>query len=338
MNYGASPPQGLPLPSPGMTRGRQPPRRLLLTGATGFVGGHLHAALVETDWEVVRATRNRNKASQPGWVYLDVEDAASIEPAIAGCDAAVYLIHSIDDSKDYPEREARSARAFLEAAEKGGVRRVVYLGGVAPAGKASRHLQSRLQTGEILRSGAVSTIELRCGLIIGAGGSSWMMVRDLAARLPAMLLPRWLQFSSWPVWVGDVVVAIVRALELPLEGSAWYDVPGPERMTHANFLSRVAKTMGKDPRLVGVPVLTPALSSYWIALVTRANLALARELVQGLQSDLDPTGTVFWELLEDEKPTEFQTSVYQALEDELAKELPTPKVVSQMRLRLRGQN
>jgi uncharacterized protein YbjT (DUF2867 family) len=312
-------------------------RKLLLTGATGFVGRHLDAALAETDWEVVRATRDRSKASRPGWIYLDVEDTASIGPAMKGCDAAVYLIHSIDDSSDYPEREARSAQAFVEAAEAEGIRRVVYLGGVAPAGKASRHLRSRLHTGEILRSGSVSTVELRCGLIIGAGGSSWMMVRDLAARLPAMLLPRWLQFSSWPVWIEDVIVAIVAALDLPTAKSAWYDVPGPERMTHADFLSRVAKSMGKDPRLVGVPVITPTLSSYWIALVTRADLALARELVQGLQSDLDPSGEVFWDMLDAESPTEFQTAVYQALEDEAAASTPTPKLVRRMLARLRGR-
>ena len=161
-----------------------------------------------------------------------------------------------------------------------------------------------------------------------------MMVRDLAARLPAMLLPRWLRFSSWPVWVEDVVLAISRALDLPLEGSAWFDLPGPERMTHADFLARVAKSMGKDPRLVGVPVITPTLSSYWIALVTRADLALARELVQGLQSDLDPSGALFWKELEDEQPTPFQVAVYQALEDEAAERVPTPKLIQRMRARI----
>ena len=312
-------------------------RKLLLTGATGFVGRHLDAALAETGWEVVRATRDPIKASRAGWVYLDVDDPRSIGPAIAGCDAAVYLIHSIDDSDDYPEREARGAEAFLDSAEREGVRRIVYLGGVAPKAKPSRHLQSRLHTGEILRGGTVSTVELRSGLIIGAGGSSWMMVRDLAARLPAMLLPRWLQFSSWPVWIEDVVLAIVRALDLPIDASAWYDVPGPERMTHANFLSRVAKSMGKNPRLVGIPVITPRLSSYWIALVTRADLALARELVQGLQSDLDPSGQVFWDLLEDEQPSEFQTSVYQSLEDEISQHHPTPKLAGRLRARVRAR-
>ena len=309
-------------------------KTLLLTGATGFVGQHLDAALAGSSWSVRRATRSREKAAAAGWVRLDVEDTATIQPALEGCDAAIYLIHSIDDSDDYPEREARAAEAFLEAAERAGVKRLIYLGGVAPSGHRSRHLQSRLHTGEILRSGAITTIELRCGLIIGSGGSSWMMVRDLAARLPAMLLPRWLRYSSWPVWIEDVVVAIVRALDMPLDESAWFDLPGPERMTHADFLQRVAKSMGKDPTLVGVPVITPTLSSYWIALVTRASLALSRELVQGLQSDLDPSGELFWERLEGEEPTAFQTAVYQALEDDAAESVPTPKLTHRMRARL----
>lgn len=162
------------------------------------------------------------------------------------------------------------------------------------------------------------------------------MVRDLAARLPAMLLPRWLRYSSWPVWIEDVVIAILEALDLPLDGSAWFDLPGPERMTHANLLSRVAKSMGKDPTLVGVPVITPTLSSYWIALVTRADLALARELVQGLQSDLDPSGEVFWDRIPGRKRTPFQTSVYQALEDEAADHVPTLKLIERMRARVRN--
>jgi len=315
---------------------QQTERKVLLTGAAGFIGRHVDAGLAETDWAVVRGTRDRERARGDGWVYFDAHEPSSARVALEGCTAAVYLVHSIDDSGDYPAKEARCARHFLEAAEAAGVSRIVYLGGVAPAQTSSRHLRSRLRTGEILRSGSVSTVELRCGMVIGAGGSSWMMVRDLAARLPAMLLPRWLRFSSWPVWIEDVVVAIVRALDLDLEGSAWFDLPGPERMTHEALLARVAKSMGKDPRLFGVPVLSPRLSSYWIALVTRADLSLARELVQGLQSDLDPSGEIFWDRLPDQKPTDFQVAVYQALEDENANAVPTPKFVYRLKSRMRG--
>ncbi len=313
-----------------------PERRLLLTGASGFVGRHLDAALAETDWTVIRGTRDTERAALDGWTYLDVDQPESILPALEGCDAAVYLIHSIDEAGDYPEREGRAADAFQDAARQAGVKRIVYLGGVAPASSPSRHLLSRLNTGEILRSGPVPTIELRAGMIIGAGGSSWMMVRDLAARLPAMLLPKWLRFSSWPIWIEDVVVAIVRALDMPLKGSVWYDLPGPERMTHESLLTRVAKSMGKDPTIFGVPVITPTLSSYWIALVTRASLPLARELVQGLQSDLDPSGDVLWDVLGNEGPTEFQTAVYQALEDESFDIVPTTKLVHRIQTRVRS--
>lgn len=308
--------------------------RLLLTGATGFVGGHLDRALQESDWEVVRATRDPDRARAPGWVRLDLEDPSTIRPALEGCDAAVYLVHSIDETEDYPEREARSAQAFAEAAADAGLRRIVYLGGVAPSGTGSRHLRSRLRTGEILRSGHTDCIELRAALIVGAGGSSWNMVRDLAARLPAMLLPRWLRFSSWPVFVEDVVLAIIHALQMHQEGSAWYDLPGPERISHADLLRKVARMMGKDPRLVGVPVLTPRLSSYWIALVTRAGLPLARELVEGLQSNLDPSGRTLWELAENLQPTELGSAIRMALQDESAATLPSPQSVARLRQRL----
>jgi uncharacterized protein YbjT (DUF2867 family) len=310
--------------------------RLLLTGATGFVGRHLDEALKETDWEIVRATRDPSRARQAGWVRLDVEDLSTVRPALEGCDAAVYLVHSIDSGEDYPEREARSAEAFAEAAADAGLRRIVYLGGVAPSGKGSRHLRSRLRTGEILRSGSTGCIELRAALIVGAGGSSWNMVRDLAARLPAMLLPRWLSFSSWPVFVEDVVLGIIHALQMPQQGSAWYDLPGPERISHADLLRKVARMMGKDPRLVGVPVLTPRLSSYWIALVTRAGLPLARELVEGLQSDLDPSGRSLWDLATQLKPTELGSAIRMALEDESSVTLPSPQSVERLRQRARS--
>jgi len=314
-------------------------KTVLLTGASGFVGSHVHRALAHTDWTVVAGSRNPDAARRrtPGhWVDLDVSNDASVEAAMQGCRAAIYLVHSIDEGGDYPEREADAARRFRNSAAKAGLERLIYLGGVAPSGTPSRHLASRIRTGDILRRGDVPTIELRAAMVVGAGGSSWLMVRDLAKRLPAMLLPRWLKYSSWPISIEDVVVAIMGALDVPLEDSVVYDVPGPERVTHRELLAKVARAMGKDPTMVGVPVITPRLSSYWIALVTRASLPLARELVQGLQSDLDPTEASWWEATGAADLVPLDTAIKRALEDEHAREFPNPALISRVLLRVLG--
>jgi nucleoside-diphosphate-sugar epimerase len=143
----------------------------------------------------------------------------------------------------------------------------------------------------------VPTVELRAAMILGPGGGSWQIVRDLSARLPAMVLPKWLEHTSWPVFIDDVVRALVYAADMPLDGSTWLDVPGAERIAHRALLQRVARAMRRTPRLLNVPVLTPRLSSYWIALVTRADLALAKELVEGLRSNLEPSGPTIWKHL-----------------------------------------
>ena len=276
--------------------------RVLLTGATGFVGCHLLPALEAVGCEVRCGTRNPDaaRASDPQreWVYLDVEERSSIDAAIAGCDAALFLVHGMGQGRDYPEREARSAENFLGAAEAHDVRRIVYLGGVLPAGgKASKHLGSRRLTGEILRAGAASTVELRAAMVVGEGSASWMMVKDLAARLPAMLLPTWLRNHSHPIAIDDVVCGLIAGLLYPGADSRVLEIPGPERISHRDVLRRVATLLGHTRPMVNVPVLTPRLSSYWIALVTRVDLSLARELVEGVRYDLDPQDEILWELI-----------------------------------------
>lgn len=294
-------------------------RRALLTGATGFVGSHLYPALVAAGWRVRCASRRpeRAQAASPDreWVRFDVTDRASMRAALEGCEVAYYLVHGMAEGAGYPEREARGAVDFREAAQDAGLRRIVYLGGVAPAGEPSRHLASRLETGRLLRAGKVPAVELRAAMIIGAGSGSWQIVRDLAARLPAMVLPRWLQHTSCPVHIDDVVRALVHAADMPLESSVWLDVPGPERIAHRDLLRRVAAVMDKRPRLVSVPVLTPRLSSYWIALVTRADLGLAQELVEGLRSDLVPSGPSIWDTM-DGGPMPLDQAIRRALAQE----------------------
>jgi len=212
-----------------------------------------------------------------------------------GCGTAYYLVHGMASARPgWADDELRWAEDFADAAGEAGVRRVVYLGGVAPRGEPSEHLRSRLDTGEVLRGGPVPCLELRAGMIIGAGSASWTIVRDLAARLPAMVLPAWLAYRSEPVAVDDVVAALVAGMRIELPGSTWWDIPGPEPLSGKEILLRVAAVMGRRPILLEVPLVTPRLSSHWIRLVTRADYKLARELVEGLTSDLLATRPGYW--------------------------------------------
>jgi uncharacterized protein YbjT (DUF2867 family) len=300
---------------------------ILLTGATGFVGRYLYPALVAAGHEVRCATRDvaRARDALPGrpWVSFDLDRPDTLAPAMADCDAAYFLVHSIGDAGgDYPTRELRGAEAFVDAAAAAGVRRLIYLGGVAPRGDASRHLASRLHVGEVLRAGPVATIELRAAMIIGVGSASWTMVRDLSRRLPAMLLPRWLANHSHPVAIDDVIVALVAALDVPGDESRWFELPGPERVSHREMLRRTSTALGRRRVMLSVPVLSPRLSSYWIALVTRTDLAMARELVEGVRSDLDPIGQPLWPTI-GHRPMPLDEAIRRTLLDEADDQVPS---------------
>jgi uncharacterized protein YbjT (DUF2867 family) len=212
--------------------------------------------------------------------------------------------------------ERRAAKAFAAAAAEAGVERIVYLGGPAPRQRASEHLRSRLEVGEILRAGSVPAVELRASMVVGSGGASWQIVRDLAMRLPVMVLPRWLKSRSCPVALEDVVAALAATAELPLEGSAWFDVPGPEALSGRQILERIAALRGRRILAVDVPFLTPKLSALWLKLVTRADFSLARELVMGLQEDLLPKDDRFWQLIGHTRLVSFDEAASRALANE----------------------
>jgi len=278
-------------------------RSLLLTGATGFVGGAVRPWLAREGWKVRCLTRDvtRARERQPGldWVQGDVGDAESCARALDGCQAALYLVHAIGEGSGHYEREVASASTFSAAAARAGVERIVYLGGVAPAGAGSAHLRSRLAVGEALRAGPVKAIELRASMIIGFGSLSWLIVRDLAARLPVMVLPRWLRSRTQPIAIDDVVIALVRALDMPLEASASFDVPGPATLSGTQILAETARSMGlASPRMLAVPLLSPHLSSLWVRFVTRAKWSVAREVVVGLTEDLLAADDRLWRLIE----------------------------------------
>jgi uncharacterized protein YbjT (DUF2867 family) len=247
-------------------------------------------------------------------VVGDLGDARTLPAALEGCEAAFYLVHGMGAHRPgWAEEERRWARDFAQAAQAAGVRRIIYLGGVAPQDPPSDHLQARLDTGEALRSGPVPCLELRAGMIIGAGSTSWTIVRDLAARLPAMVLPAWLAHRSEPVAVEEVVAALVAGLRLDLPESTWWDIPGPEALSGTEILLRVAAVMGRRPLLLRVPLVTPRLSAHWIRLVTRADYAVARELVAGLTSDLEATRPGFWEAAGLPPPMSLEAAAQRAL-------------------------
>jgi uncharacterized protein YbjT (DUF2867 family) len=292
---------------------------VLLTGATGFVGSRVRPRLEAAGFAVRCATRHVEVAglARPGaaWVELDVDRSETLGPALRGVSSAIYLVHGMAGGPGYEERERKAAIAFARAAADAGLQRIVYLGGVAPRGRPSRHLRSRLATGEILRAGQVPVFELRAAMIIGHGSVSWQIVRDLAARLPAMLLPKWLATRSQPIGIDDVAYGIAAALSLPIEAAGVHDLPGPEILTAREILLRIAALRGTRPLTLGVPVLSPRLSSYWLKFVTGADYHVARELVEGLSSDLIASGRGLWDRLPEHRLASFDEAARGALEE-----------------------
>ena len=295
-------------------------RRVLVTGGTGFVGRALLPVLVAAGYTVRATTRDVAKAPKIAgveWTACDVAQRRDLDRALADMDAAYFLVHGMGaGDSDYAEAEQHTALAFREAAANAGTRRLLFLGGVEPAHEPSEHLKSRLRVGQLLREGKVPTLELRASMIIGNGSTSWRIVRDLALRLPAMLLPSWTDSRTCPIDIEDVTVALRRALEIELPESAWYDIPGPEVLSARDILMRVAALGGRRVPALRVPLLSVSLSSWWLKLVTRADFAVARELVLGLSQDLLPASERYWELIGYRPKYDFETSARRALASE----------------------
>lgn len=253
------------------------PVRTLVTGATGFVGGHLRRALSESGHQVVAATRRPDEhqgSDEP--VEFDLDQPETFASALKGCDAAYYLVHSME-AHDFAEKDRRAAEHFAKAAAAEGVR-VIYLGGLGPDDAPSEHLRSRHEVGEILRAGA-DTVELRAAVVLGKGSASFEILRQLVERLPAMVCPKWVATRCQPVSIADVIRYLVGSLEIP---AGRYDIGGADILTYEQMLRRYADLVGKRRVIVKVPVLTPRLSSLWLGLVTDQPPSVARPLAEGL--------------------------------------------------------
>jgi len=263
---------------------------VLVTGASGYIGGRLVKALEAAGRPVRCLARHpeflRSRVSSSTQVIqADCLDRASLPPAMAGVQTAYYFVHSMGSAGQFEEQDRQAAQNFADAAREQGVRRIVYLGGLGNQDQAlSPHLRSRHEVAEILRSSAVPTIEFRASIVIGSGSLSFEMIRALVQRLPVMICPRWVAVKAQPIAIEDVIAYLVAALDLPIERSAVFEIGGPDQVSYGEIMQEYARQCGLRRWMIPVPILTPRLSSLWLGLVTPIYARVGRKLIESMRN------------------------------------------------------
>ncbi len=262
---------------------------ILLTGATGYVGGRLLTQLVGRGYRVRCLARNPAHLAQrvPSGVEVvagDVTDGASLDAAFAGIDAAYYLVHSMGDPSGFEERERVGAVNVAAAARAAGVRRMVYLGALGEdRGDLSPHLRSRQEVGRILRESGVPTVEFRASIVIGSGSLSFEMIRALTEHLPVMITPRWVSVLAQPIAIQDLIAYLLEALDVPLDASLVVEIGGADRLSYLELMREYARQRRLRRLMIRVPLLTPRLSSLWLGLVTPLYARVGRKLIESIR-------------------------------------------------------
>ncbi|GAC1319018.1 MAG: NAD(P)H-binding protein [Chloroflexota bacterium] len=265
---------------------------VLVTGASGYIGGRVVDALRARGFQVRAMTRNPERLSGPRWRDVDVVagdalDRKTLTPALQGVRAAYYLVHSMGkpgSERTFAEHDRYAAQNF--ATEARHVRQVIYLGGLGrPDDTLSPHLRSRLDVSTILMSGRAPTTVFRAGMVIGSGSASFTMLHSLVRRLPIMVCPRWVRTRSQPIAVDDAVAYLVAALDAPGDSARSFEIGGPDVLTYREMMDRTAAILGKRLFIATVPVLTPTLSAYWIDFVTPVPASIAHPLIEGLRNE-----------------------------------------------------
>ncbi len=262
---------------------------ILLTGATGYIGGRLLKALEYAGYPVRCLARRpeflRARAGPGPEIFkADCLDPASLPAAMQGVSMAYYLVHSMGSTGKFEEEDRRAARNFAAAARLAGVQRIIYLGGLGETELGlSAHLRSRQEVADILRASGIPTVEFRASIVIGSGSISFEMIRALVQRLPVMICPRWVSVKAQPIAVEDVIAYLLKALELPAGKSSTYEIGGADQVSYREIMQEYARQCGLRRWLISVPVLTPRLSSLWLGLVTPVYARIGRKLVDSLR-------------------------------------------------------
>ncbi|HSK19946.1 MAG TPA: SDR family oxidoreductase [Longimicrobiales bacterium] len=295
------------------------PAVVLVTGATGYIGGRLVPRLLSAGHAVRCLVRDQGRLQGRSWqddvevVTGDVLQPDTLEAAMSGVTAAYYLVHSLGTT-DFHERDVAAARNFGRAAAAAGVGRIIYLGGLAEAAPGlSEHLRSRQQTGDALREAGVPVTEFRAGVIVGSGSLSFEMIRYLTERVPVMICPRWVYTRTQPIGIREVLRYLSAALEVPESTGRIIEIGGSDVITYGDMMMTYAEVRGLKRWMVPVPVLTPRLSSLWVNVVTPIPGAIARPLVEGLRNENvvhDNAARILFPQIE---PASYRTSVERAL-------------------------
>lgn len=297
--------------------------KILLTGATGYVGGKLLNRLLSQSSEsdsircLVRdpATAEIADSACVEVFKGDTLEADSINGAMRGVDAAYYLIHAMNDDGDFEEQDRTSAQNFLAEAERSGVSRIVYLSGLAnePDDKLSSHLASRIEVGRILRGGKIPCIEFRAAMVVGDGSLSFRMLKHLCNRLPVMICPKWLSTPTQPIGIDDLLEFLKRAQSIDVNQSLVVEIGCKDNTTYLEMLKEYCRQARIRRLMIPVPILSTKFSSYWLTLVTPETAKVGRDLIDGLTNPTLVTNNVAAELFSDIEPVPVATAIERAI-------------------------